>query len=603
MPESAPPRRHARHLRHLWLPTAVVALALVATALKPPATAQPAAEEDPPLVTKTYNLAGLVGETPYAYLPELALEDVWSSPWPNHHWGPGVHPGGWSVDELDEFNELLNAISYALGPEHDATAWDLAGPLMVEVEASERFHELLGDCLRMLRALNETVIHFELLRLEDRPDRAVLGPAEASELSGQLVGRQSIRNSGVGILSQVSQRTITSSIQFRHEEHSAVADTHPLYWGEQWVFGGVVLADGSVRVQGAHLHAAEPIIRDYETHEGNVQLPQVPYSITPGAATLVPGGGLVFDTNRGAYLLRVVPSAAIPNLTSGDVTIHNPGAWYVPGHMKQIWMLESSASDEWGQVIPREDSRGIGRHGLPAGAEHLYSFLTELSPRNADVAAYLWGPLVLTRREDLKPDDVERTTARAALDALYAEGAAGPEGVEFRVSIVQVPADADIPEGFVRGAPSPAEIAQMLADPATTKVFERSAVLVAGQEIDLLSAEIENFVHTAKRYTHPQIETDAWSIWVASHGRGTQVRLSLAADSEVLVHAAWRPVSTLHTHQAMTRSSRYRIQAPEGTTVSMLVDAALPKGAAICVVQPAPDNTRAILLVQRKGDQ
>jgi len=190
-----------------------------------------------------------------------------------------------------------------------------------------------------------------------------------------------------------------------------------------------------------------------------------------------------------------------------------------------------------------------------------------------------------------------------ALDALYAEGAAGPEGVEFRVSIVQVSADADIPEGFVRGAPSPAEIAQMLGDPATTKVFERSAVLVAGQEVDLLSVEIENFLHSAERFTHPEFKTHTWNINVASHGRGTQVRLSLAADSEVLVHAAWRPVSTLHTHRGTTGNSEYELQAPEGTTVSMLVDAALPKGAARCVVQPAPDNTRAILLVQRKGDQ
>jgi hypothetical protein len=598
-----PPRPRAVR-RYCLMTAAVLAIvALTITTLKPPATAQPN-NEDPPLITRTYDLAGLVGEVPWGHLPELALEDYWSSPWPNHDWGPGVHQGGWSMDELDEFSDLLSLVSSALGRARDTTSWDLVGPLMVEVEANERFHELLGDCLKMLRALNETTLHFEVMRLEDKPERAVLDATEAAELEGQLVGRQSVRNSGVGILSQVSQRSITTHIQYRYQEHSPVAEVSPLYWGEQWIFGGIILPDGSVRVQGAHLHAAEPTIRDMRTHAGNVQLPRVPYSITPGSATLKPGGGLVFDTNQGVHLLRVVPSGAIPNITSGGVTIQNPGAWYVPGHMRQIWMLESSASGEWDRVLPRAEHPSFVEHEVLFGcAENLYTVLTEFNPSDTSVATHHWGPLVLTKREELDPDDLEKVSSRAALDELYAAGSVGPDGQELRISVVQVPSDTELPEGFVRGTPAPAEIAALLADPATTIVFDRGAVLVKGQQADLLSAEIENFLVDAERHTHPESKAVHWSMDVASHARGTQVRVSLGADGETYVQAAWRPISTLRTHRGTTGDRDYEKQAPEGTTVSMLIDAVLPKGGSKCVIQPAPDNTRAILLVQRKGGE
>jgi hypothetical protein len=596
----------------LWLITCAV-LALTAIA-----TARPGAQDannEPELITRDYDLSGLIGGNlgtdqllkPPALSPTMFADQRASQDYDyRHKWQLEGRDSAFLFDSADELEDLPYWLSRG-EPFNDPQFFNIGRPGM-RLEASEALHTRVAAALAMLQELCCATVKIEVLKLDRMPQQVIMD-RDAAASHSTVIGLQEVANGGIADVSQLQSTPVLWSIGEKYL--GATTSTDELWTGEQWLFGALLQPDGRIRLQGWHARAYAAEVREYEGMAGVTQLPALQYEYTPAAATVENGGGIVIDSPAGPYLVRASARQTVADrvLEDGAWRLCNPSGWLPPGSLTGGWLFDQPSDWYDWRVKPHLPQRNDGSvivyetgAANEMAAKAFYDDFQTLS-EIAKTDHYVVGPLViLSEVADLGRYDPDRISqGRKLLRDAIAKTGAGPAPQMLRVRLLEVPVDADLPEGVRNGSPSEAEIAALTARADAQTMFDRRLVVVGGQAVDVIDARLENYVRRVQWEGVAIDEERIAGASVATHAAGIQFRAALGTNDEIGIRAAWRPDSKIKQINLDGDLEGQVVEAPEGRTVEFSVSAILAPGGAICTAQPGTDGRVALLLVQREG--
>lgn len=583
------------------MPRTMWFIAIPATLLVMLAASRPAAQQDdaePEFIERRYEVADLVDsfESVHEGEPEL-YPYGFGEEFPTYFWQTSGRHATYRFDDIEEIEEL---IAY-LDAEDELESIDVAGfpDKHLVVRATERVQRRIAAAFELLRAYANTGIRIELRRLDSPPDSVVTTDGEG----GTLIGVRNVAHGEYAQFSDITRSSITWGNSTSGPE--VVPESGDIYWGNQWAVSPMLLPDGRIRLQAWHCEVRDRGIREMDTPYGVIQLPAAHLSATPGAATIENGGGLVFDSPGGPWLVTAQTDERIPNvvLEDGDFTIWNPAGALPAGWFTAQEYLKPPMS---GLDVHLPQVLGFGNPPVtfPDSAPIRASeYIIDAMRFHVEGAAPLrvdrGGPLVFAATRPLWDEEDPATMEEGQRRVMkqLERATTGPEHHTLRLALLRLPRDTELPDTVLQGRGGDVDALKRLPD--CEVLMERRISLASGQRADILDIELQNYLDQVTRKPGVDGELTGAST-VLTWGYGIQVRISLAADGDIEAEAKWRHDSSLRTLELDGPNEGITIEEPEASDVEFRVTGSARE---LSSVQPAGAEHLSLFVLTREGQQ
>ncbi|MBX3472919.1 MAG: hypothetical protein KF754_00875 [Planctomycetes bacterium] len=483
---------------------------------------QPDEDQDPPMLTVVYDLHGLsqagmeFARAPGMSMDLLAPDRVFGMPMERerHQWSlraSGREACCWESAE-DAMESVAQFCSF-----DDSWAVrrvDNASGRSALV-ATQAMHDRVKWTVAALRNIATIRVNLRVHRLDGTTgvETPVLDARRATELArgARLVGAAT---SGLGDPVMLQQTGSTTFVADYDANAATGAGGHNpvtgnLTTGEEFVAGAIVLADGRVWVQGWHAARKLESMRKLPTVAGDVELPTATYSYTPVSAVVENGGATMMDAGpAGRFMLTATASGTVPDtrLDCGqgrELRLIN-ATGTLRGHaLGSRWMLSANTQEAihdsmFGQIIVDEEYvDGPYNDAAIFMAENLDGF--------AAVEPYPVGPLLGLKMHPLDEEDSEGLAERADFERQVKAMCTQRDTVGLHARLVRVPAATALAAGLLNGAPTTAEIAELVATKGRVMVSDRMLSAGLEQNMDILDTRIAAMVHGYESVTATEI--------------------------------------------------------------------------------------------------
>lgn len=491
----------------LYVPSVALALAMVLCWGVAQPAAQDARNNESELITRTYDVRGLVSDTLERTPRTGAVGDVLA---PDLLFGGGLiseHPyDAWNLRDsgeearcwLDAEEVYVIVRDFVAGHEERKQVKLLheTGDTF-EVVAPQAVHDRIEWVLGAMADITEARVGITVYRLDEAPGATTTPEETAQAVKGKrLVG--TLRG-GLGeplVLQQTQHRSYVADYDFNvaTDASGSVPSVRDLNTGEEFVLGALSLPDGRVWLQGWHAKATEGGMRRLETTGGMVELPRVDYSYTPVSAVVDNGGGAILDAGEhGRFLVRASCSRDIRNhtleLDDGSRLKLINCLPIMRGHgLGGFWLMNPNSErvmndGAFAQVMLDDVVDGPYNDSAAYMVDELYSVYDDVHV----VGPYLGLRLPGTGEPDLMAD-------AARLEAMIHDIGDAPRMVGVRISAWEIADDSGIPAGILDGRPADVDLAELRTLAGDGSSLDRISAAMLDQRTDVLDVRLSAHV-------------------------------------------------------------------------------------------------------------
>lgn len=482
---------------------ALTALTLMASAIN---SQEAAPQEDPPLVTKTYDMHGLTqDEFARARVPG-AIIDILS---PERLFRNLVEPEGdqWSLRRSGReaccwgtaYDAMASLTEFCGWGESWEVQLDHSISPNIKLVATETMHKRVAWALQQLRNIAQVRVNLRVHRLKDGTvvegsafDR---GRAATLAANARLVGAVT---TGLGDPVVLQQTDTTTYVADYDSALSAEASMHvpvtgTLVTGQELVVGAIVMADGRVWVQGWHAERKLEEMRKVKTCAGDVELPRVGYRYTPMSTVMENGGAALLDAGpAGRFVVSVTASGSVADsrldLGHGrELRLLNAVGALRGSDMGARWLMTPNSQT----FLDDAELQQIMFDEYVDGPYNDAAILLADRAQGCDgVEVKAVGPLLGVFVDSPEDVDAETLAARKQYLQQLADATAPSTNLSLRLRVIRVPANAALPSGLLEGRPSTVDLAELDGIGGRKTTADRLSSFGLEQNMDLLDVGI-----------------------------------------------------------------------------------------------------------------